>query len=470
MKQKALWLFVGIVLTGLFVLISQWPSDFERKTVDEAKYLLVIIGSLLAGGLVYFFALGLSRHHEASRTLFFWIIAVGLLSRLIFWNFIPPVEDDYHRYLWDGGLTAHGINPYAQAPADILQGNYSIAAEKTSQLDTLIEQARPILKQINHPHLRTLYPPIAQAVFAAAHWIAPFKLWSLRLVYLVFDLIALLFIALLLKQSGQSLLRLTIYWWNPLLIYEVYFNSHYDVIVASLLILLVWSILKQRLVTATFAMSLAIGAKLWPLILAPFLILKQTKLARYRIYTILLLIGLLGGILIPFGLAIQGEGDSGVVAYSRDWEANGWAAIALKEMGWWLVETFESDLDGRYPARALVVGILLLTATLLAWRKTFEPVQLCHSIGIVILLMLLLSPTVYPWYYVPLVGLATVAPKPMFLLWTLLLPLSYLKWLLPDSAVWLMAGFIHVPVWALLIVSGWKGWKVGRRIKGPNRV
>ena len=450
--------------------MSRWDCDFVRKTVEEARYLLVIIGALLVGGLVYFLAIRLLRQSGSSTTILGWLIGIGLLMRLVFLGFSPPIENDFYRYLWDGALTANGVNPYAYSPEELLQGDVSIEPDNAATLDPLIEQGTSTLKNIDHAHLRTIYPPVAQGAFALAYWLTPFKLMGLRLVYLFFDIISLVLLGLLLKKTGQSLLRLMIYWWNPLLIYEVYFNVHYDLVVASFLILFIWAIARQRFFAATFGLMLAVGAKLWPLLITPFLLFAGTKSVRHRLYLGLFFVVLLAGILLPYALAIQGEKDSGVVAYSRDWEANGWAYVPLEEMGWWLVETFESTIDGRYPARATVVGLLLLTALLLARRMKNSPKQLCHSMGIVILLMLLLSPTVYPWYYVSLIGLATIAPQTMFLLWTLLLPLSYIKWLLPDSAEWLMAWFVHVPIWFLLAWSVWQDWKKRRCVEEPSHV
>lgn len=450
--------------------MSRWNTGFERESVEEAKYLLVIIGGLLAGGLIYFLAFRLLQSNQSSRPILFWIIGTGLLMRLVLLGFSPPIENDFHRYLWDGAITANGIDPYAYSPEDILQGDYSIAPAKAARLDPLIEQGRETLSHINHPHLRTIYPPVAQGAFAMAYWLTPFKLVGLRLVYLLFDIMAMVLLALLLKQTGQSLLRLMIYWWNPLLIYEVYFNSHYDLIVGSLLILFVWAIINQRFVTMTIGLALAVGAKLWPVLLAPFLLFTGKKSIRHRLYLGMFLAILLAGILSPYMLAIQGENNSGVVAYTRDWEANGWAYIPLEKLGWNIVETLESKLDGRYPARALVVVILFICALALTWWKKCSTERLCFSICLVILLMMLLSPTVYPWYYVSLIGLAAITPQPMFLLWTLLLPLSYLKWVLPDSLEWLMAWIIHVPVWSLLVWGGWKSWKKYRCEEKPSRV
>jgi hypothetical protein len=102
-----------------------------------------------------------------------------------------------------------------------------------------------------------------------------------------------------------------------------------------------------------------------------------------------------------------------------------------------------------------VVLILLTGAWFLARQKNQSIETLSFSIALIIMLMLLLSPTLYPWYYISLIALAALIPHPIFLLWTLLLPLSYLKWLCPGLMPWI----IHVPIWCLLIWLGFKKFR-----------
>ncbi|MGD8779206.1 MAG: hypothetical protein PVH88_09635 [Ignavibacteria bacterium] len=44
------------------------------------------------------------------------IIIFGLVVRIILTPTFPVLEDDFYRYLWDGAVTANGINPYEHAP------------------------------------------------------------------------------------------------------------------------------------------------------------------------------------------------------------------------------------------------------------------------------------------------------------------------------------------------------------------
>jgi len=74
----------------------------------------------------------------------------------------PILEDDYYRYLWDGAVTANALNPYAYSPQQVLKGT-DIPVELTQ----LAEESGEVIHSINHPEIRTIYPPIAQAFFRA---------------------------------------------------------------------------------------------------------------------------------------------------------------------------------------------------------------------------------------------------------------------------------------------------------------
>jgi hypothetical protein len=73
--------------------------------------------------------------------------------------------------------------------------------------------------------------------------------------------------------------------------------------------------------------------------------------------------------------------------------------------------------------------------------------------GIAILVMLLLNPTVHPWYYVAIVPLAAGAPRASLLAWTALLGLTYLPC---GEKAWMM-WLVHLPVWCLLVTE----WVIG---------
>lgn len=61
----------------------------------------------------------------------------------------PSLSDDIYRYLWDGRVQAHGLNPYLYSPDSV-------------ELEFLRDD---IYEGVNHRGVNTIYPPFAQVFF-----------------------------------------------------------------------------------------------------------------------------------------------------------------------------------------------------------------------------------------------------------------------------------------------------------------
>ncbi|MGD8305755.1 MAG: hypothetical protein PVF17_03800, partial [Ignavibacteria bacterium] len=143
------------------------------------------------------------------------IILTGIICRLILIPTTPVLEDDYHRYLWDGAVSANFYNPYQYSPLDVVDNAQGIPAE----LHKLSGEADDLMGKINHPHIRTIYPILSQVVFAAAYIISPWQYWSWKLLLLLFDLALLLVLLRILKYLSLPLILIAIYWLNPVVIH-----------------------------------------------------------------------------------------------------------------------------------------------------------------------------------------------------------------------------------------------------------
>ncbi len=148
--------------------------------------------------------------------------------------------------------------------------------------------------------------------------------------------------------------------------------------------------------------------------------------------------------------ALAGD-HSGMVAYSKTWQANAGAFWLFR----WLGDYFSSwpgiRTDGPTLGRWIILAVLFALAAWQARKVNNRAHLLTRKMGTVVLLMLLLSPTIYPWYYVGLIPLAAVALRPALLLWTPLVLMVYLPQdLLPQ---WIIIPAIHLPLWALLLTQ-----------------
>ena len=76
----------------------------------------------------------------------------------------------------------------------------------------------------------------------------------------------------LLGLQGQPPARILVYAWNPLVVIEVAWSGHHDVLVVGLLLWALILLQVQRRVAAVGLLGAAVLSKLYPLILAPALL------------------------------------------------------------------------------------------------------------------------------------------------------------------------------------------------------
>jgi hypothetical protein len=134
-----------------------------------------------------------------------------------------------------------------------------------------------------------------------------------------------------------------------------------------------------------------------------------------------------------------------------------WAAHAL-------CDAVGADANaGDIAARAIVAVIVLACAAALSIRPVSGAIDFCNRAAIALGVMFMLSPTQFPWYYLWLVPFLAVRPRVSLLIWSVTLPLYYLKFhyaargeadFFHTRIVWLE----HAPV-ALAAAWEWFAWR-----------
>lgn len=444
------WLAGGGVLILAAVLLAWLSIQFEYSIALTQKPVLWVAAGLVVAGLVYAVCLPrlISRssdRQDPSLAITVGILfGAGLLARLILFTSEPILEDDFYRYLWDGAVTFNGQNPFAIAPADV------------ANAAALPPDAAQILDRVGYGDLRTIYPPVAQLAFAAAHGIDPWSLTAWRSVLLVFDVTTLGILLLLLKEANRSPLWAALYWWNPLLIFSLFNGAHMDVIVLPPLLLALLLASRGQTVFASASLAVAIGAKIWPILLLP-LILRPALAAPGRLVAA---VSVLFGLLTLQAWPILSAGideTSGFLAYAQSWQRNS----ALFP----LVETIVSGVIGSdWAGPASRAGLALICAAVavaVAWRPYATTSELMIRAALVVTTLLLTAPAQYPWYFVWLVPFLAFLPLTGLLLLTAFLPLYYTAFhLAPRQQIDIYNGFVvwlvWLPVWALLARDVWR--------------
>lgn len=435
-----------------------WLSRrFAYEAALLTKPVWAAVGLMLLAGAVYLLALRgwrkLGTESPTPRPLALWILAAGVAMRAVFLFSTPVLEDDFYRYLWDGAVAASGENPFAYAPDEVVMADETSAL--SPQLRQLAATGEETLWRINHSDLRTIYPPVAQAAFALAYWLAPWQLWAWRLVLFGFDLATLGLLALFFRRWQLPLVGLTVYWWNPLVVMQSYNAAHMDAVVLPFVLGALWLAISGRQVWAAGVLGLAVGAKVWPVLLLPVLL--RSLLARpVRLAGALVVFAAVSAAMFwPVYRAGLNQ-SSGFTAYSQSWEMNDALFMALlwpfKQFGKW--QGWEPR-TGQLTVRLITA---LLLAGLLVWlirRAAVSEIELAERCLWLVAGLFLLSPAQFPWYALWFIPLLALRPRWSLLWLSALLPLYYLRFYF--SARGKVAVFDHgivwveyVPVWLLM--------------------
>ncbi len=444
-------------------LLTAWQSGlygYDYEVPDMP--LLLLAGWLVFLGLAFLLLPGLIRktlkdgetgtvnHAGQTRHLLLFILAIGLLARLIMFFSTPMMEDDFQRYMWDGAVTAHGYNPYSISPKKVLDGENSDPV-----LARLAEQSGTVLQRVNHPGLRTIYPPVAQGVFALAYYIKPFSLNAWRLVALLSELAAVGFLLGLLSLIGRPAIWIALYWWNPLVIKELANSVHMDVLLVPCLLGALYFGMKKRYTAVTLFVLMATAIKIWPVVLLPVLL--RPLWPDWRKIALLLTAFTLSLALVMSPIFLAGlDQSSGFVAYVQKWQTNSAFFPAFKSLWQTLLQPLGvPDKTIGLIVRLLVVMTVGLTALRLSWKSISGHKDMAARVFIISATMFLLSPAQFPWYALWVLPLSVLFPITAFSMLSATLPLYYLGFhlmvierhdLFTGYVVWI----IWLPIWLAL--------------------
>ena len=448
----------GITLLFLFAFIWYISPEFSIEIPLKEQPVILFVSILVIAGALYLFTLGKTLKITLTHNYFLWIIGVGIAMRLLMIASVPVLEDDYFRYLWDGGVTASGTNPYSYSPESVIDNS-----DVPEKLTALAGKAEGIIEHINNPGVRSIYPPAAQAVFALSYLIDPFNLTTWKIILLVFDFIALILLFYTLKEKRLPYSYLMIYWWNPLLVKEIFNSGHLDVLVFPFVLggLLLAS--RNLYIRSTVSMVIGIGIKLWPAFLLPLVLRPLLSEPKRLASALILIVLILGGLFFPVYLSGL-DNSSGFIAYGERWQNNdsifrGLIAVSELALGALGYETHHKYAM----ARVLVASLIALWIVFITFAKRYESAGVYKKSLFIIAFVFLVSPTQFPWYYTWLLPLLAVVPRYSLLVPTLLLPLYYLRYYLEpigridiftDVVVWIE----FVPVWILILVE----WRKSR--------
>ncbi len=339
--------------------------------------------------------------------------AIGFRAVLLF--VLPNLSDDYFRFYWDGLLLSNGISPFADLPKAFIAG---------SQLGHGIAGINEALySQLNSPEYFTIYPPVCQFVFWVGAKLFPANIFGAVVVMksfmLLFELGSIYFIKKLVDHYGLIKRFVLLYALNPLVIFELTGNLHFEGAMICFSLMAVWLLVKKRWVASALAMALAVCAKLLPLIFLPFLI-KRLK-AKSLIY-----FGIVGAVslilFLPlFNISIVQNLWSSIDLYFQKFEFNASVYYVVREIGFWVKGWNIIETAGPYLALTTFASIMLLTL----FEKNLSNRHLLNFMLFALTIYLVFANIVHPWYVTPLIAFGIFSQYRYPILWSALITLTY---------------------------------------------
>lgn len=427
------------------ILLFMLSSLLRLGSITPELATMWLAAGGVAAGSIFLAALW-SQRREGTALGVRWILGIAIAARLIVSMAPPMLESDYQRYLWDGAVTAHGINPYRYAPSEVRSGE--AVGHPTQRIAALGDRAGAVLPSVNHPTLTTIYPPVAQGAFSAAYLIAPFQPLGLRIVFALADMTTLLLLMRLLRVLQHPASQILWFAWNPILLREVYSSLHMDILLLPLIVLAMLAAVRARGGFASLWLIVASAIKVWPVVLIAIVI--RPMYARRKKLTLTLLGCLvLGAVLWYPVLMVPMNENSGFVAYSKGWQNND----GFFRAGIWFTErvldVLGIELWHSHMIMRLMTGVIL--GLVILWQllpKMRDGQDMIRRSLFIVGALFVLSPTQFPWYWLWCLPLLTITPSLAMMLYVALLPLYYVQ----DQIVYPLSHWIqHAPVWGLLI-------------------
>ena len=364
-------ILVGLLMELCYLIFYVFP--------DGPGEVLVLIAVNVAAYLLLSYILWRMRrspaHPEHARFAVLSILAFGVLFRFSLVPHEVVGSDDIYRYLWDGKVSASGVNPFAHFPLD-------------PQLSSLASADLP--GKVNHPEMRSVYPALAQGLFWLSNRLFGDSVQGMKFLLVCFDVLTLAVLLVFYQKRKISARTILIYAWSPLPILYFGLDGHIDALGIPFLILGLLFLSSNRPVRGALALGVGSVAKLFPLLIVPLLLQLNKGWRRFALAAIPPVMVLIGSLLFyePTGGVIDS-----LKTFGAHWVFNGSVFSILYFMGL----TNETA--------HLLCGIMILS-----WMGILTMVNrpLLEKVFWGFVGFILLSPVVHPWYLTWLAALLAI--------------------------------------------------------------
>src|SRR5258708_1115178 len=397
---------------GAILLVALTICARKLSSVGEPSFII----PLAVAGVAYLLAIReLFFAPEFPKRVIVFGLALSALWQFQFLRMPPGLDDDIHRYVWDGRVQRLGYNPYIVVPSDP-----ALAGLHTSETRTL-----------NNPEVPSPYPAGAQLFFRAVTSIQE-STFALKVAFVVCDLaiVLVLFDVLRLGREGEG--WVLGYGWRAVVGIEGAGSGHVDIVGVLLLLVSVAALVRRWRAVAAMSFGLAVSVKFIPIVLLP-LYWKRVRMrdgALAAIVVGLLYVPFLNHGRIPIG---------SLGTYVQRFRFNDPVFATLE----------------RVAAPQVVAGLAVLVGFLTAiWMRRKSAEGSLDAFAWPMAASLLCAPVVYPWYMLWMLPFIRSSSTVPIMIWTLsIIPTYYVwhvrtlerPWLVPGWIMLLEYGSVPVP-------------------------
>jgi hypothetical protein len=388
------------------------------------------------------------------------------LGMLVF--FLAPIvtpsllQTDQLRYIWDGLHLSQGVNPYRFSPQSIID---TMPQGVNLVLETGTQVPIPWARHINHPGMHTVYPPLAEILFAVSTHLNPFfsssgvryglswaqqvlphfVFWPWELGLRVLVGVALAGTVFVLKSH-----RWDLFLFHPLVFLTAIANIHVDALMLPLLALVFFPNKLSRSAPHGVAVSMAFLVRWLPGLFIPTALVQTFRRDGWRAMILLLMssASLCGVILFYFWKGSDGNMLSSPKAYAEHWYFFGFMHRFVMD----LLEVSGAAGHRAQLAKAILSVPFALAAAwvlVMQWRG-----RLSFSLAslLILLAFFVVAPTLHPWYLLTLllVGFRHQRPCRVVWIWPLMAPLSYVYYFNMTDVPWVRAS-VYLIISVLLV-------------------
>ncbi|MBK8978501.1 MAG: DUF2029 domain-containing protein [Planctomycetes bacterium] len=432
---------LAAVLLALFAALCAWHLVPHRGRDFELSLGVHLAATAAWGVLAAWVVAGRLRPRFPVA------LALCVAARALLVPLGPELSDDVHRYVWEGTLVLHGVDPFLHAPTD----------------PALAALRGPTWALINVPDIPAIYPPAMQLAMAGGVLLRADHVGQ-SIVFGGCDLLTFVALWRWLPALGLPRERALLHGLCPLALLEFAGEAHGDALAACGMVCALWASTARRGSAAGALLAVATAGKYLPAVLLPFVVRRHgwRSLVAFALVT-----AALWAPFVPLDRPLRVL--EPLRLYAAHWRSNESAFAVLEWLAGHALRTV-----GAYavdPTRATKLLIALLGAALLAWawRRRWSPERIAIAFS---LFYVGCATTVHPWYVAGLVvPWLPLWPSPWLCAATGTAFAGYHvvpRWLLERvwSLRWPWRVFTWAPFWGGLGVAAWRRLRAGRDSSG----